>query len=70
VVWLFGSAPDRLAVEISATGGLAWQSEEDPMAELARVHRLAAAAARARGLDPDRPRNLARSVVLTPARPM
>jgi fructoselysine-6-P-deglycase FrlB-like protein len=69
VVWLFGPAPDRLAVEISATGGLAWQSEEDPMAELVRVHRLAAAAARARGLDPDRPRNLTRSVVLTPARP-
>ena len=27
---------------------------------------LAAAVARARGLDPDRPRNLARSVILTP----
>ena len=44
VVWLFGPAPDRLAVEIAATGGLVWQSEEDPMAELIRVHRLAAPA--------------------------
>ena len=39
------------------------------MTELVRVHRLAAAAARARGLDPDRPRNLSRSVILDTARP-
>jgi len=36
------------------------------MAELVRVHRLALALARARGLDPDRPRNLTRSVILEP----
>ena len=64
VVWLFGSAPDGLAGEISAAGGLAWQTGEDPMAELVRVHRLAVAAARARGLDPGQPRNLSRSVIL------
>jgi len=69
VVWLFGAAPDGLAGEIAAAGGLVWQSEEDPMAELVRVHRLAAVAARARGLDPDRPRNLSRSVILDTARP-
>ena len=69
VVWLFGPAPDGLARQIAAAGGLVWQSEEDPMAELVRVHRLAAVAARARGLDPDRPRNLSRSVILDPARP-
>lgn len=69
VVWLFGPAPDGLAGEIAAAGGLAWQSEEDPMAELVRVHRLATVAARARGLDPDRPRNLSRSVILDTARP-
>ena len=69
VVWLFGPPPDGLAREIAATGGLVWQSEEEPMAELVRVHRLAAVAARARGLDPDRPRNLSRSVILDTARP-
>jgi fructoselysine-6-P-deglycase FrlB-like protein len=69
VVWLFGPAPDGLAREIAAAGGLAWQSREDPMAELVWVHRLAAVAARARGLDPDRPRNLSRSVILDTARP-
>ena len=68
VVWLFGAAPDGLAREIAAAGGLVWQSAEDPMAELVRVHRLAVAAARARGLDPDRPRNLSRSVILDTAR--
>jgi fructoselysine-6-P-deglycase FrlB-like protein len=69
VVWLFGPAPDGLTAEIAAAGGLAWQGEQDPMAELVRVHQLAAAAARARGLDPDQPRNLTRSVILAPARP-
>jgi len=69
VVWLFGTAPDGLADEITAAGGVAWQSGGDPLAELVRVQLLAAAVARARGLDPDRPRNLARSVILTPARP-
>jgi fructoselysine-6-P-deglycase FrlB-like protein len=69
VVWLFGPAPDGLAREIAVAGGLVWQSEEDPLAELVRVHRLAAVAARARGLDPDRPRNLSRSVILGTARP-
>jgi fructoselysine-6-P-deglycase FrlB-like protein len=65
VVWLLGAAPDGLTGEITATGGLAWESSEDPMAELVQVQQVAAAAARARGLDPDRPRNLTRSVILT-----
>ena len=64
VVWLFGSPPDGLADEIAAAGGTAWIGEEDPLAELVRVQLVAVAAARARGLDPDRPRNLARSVIL------
>ena len=64
VVWLFGSPPDGLAAEIAAAGGTAWIGEEDPLAELVRVQLVAVAAARARGLDPDRPRNLARSVIL------
>jgi fructoselysine-6-P-deglycase FrlB-like protein len=69
VVWLLGPAPDGLTREITAAGGLVWQSQEDPMTELVRVHRLAAAAARARGLDPDQPRNLSRSVILDTAGP-
>jgi fructoselysine-6-P-deglycase FrlB-like protein len=65
VVWLLGPAPDGLADEVAATGGVPWQGQEDPLAELVRVHRLAATLARTRGLDPDRPRNLTRSVILS-----
>jgi glucosamine 6-phosphate synthetase-like amidotransferase/phosphosugar isomerase protein len=43
---------------------LPWQAREVPLAELVRVQRLAATVARSRGLDPDRPRNLTRSVIL------
>jgi fructoselysine-6-P-deglycase FrlB-like protein len=64
VVWLFGTSPDGLAEEIAAAGGTVWLGEEDPLAELVRVQRLAVGLARARGLDPDRPRNLTRSVIL------
>ena len=66
MVWLLGPAPDGLAAEVAAAGGVAWQGSGDPMAELVLVQRLAAALARARGLDPDRPRNLNRSVILAP----
>ena len=65
VVWLLGPAPAGLTDDIAAAGGVAWSSGEDPLAELVRVHRVALALARARGLDPDHPRNLTRSVILT-----
>jgi fructoselysine-6-P-deglycase FrlB-like protein len=64
VVRLFGPAPDGLAEEIAAAGGTVWLGDEDPLAELVRVQMLAVGLARARGLDPDRPRNLTRSVIL------
>lgn len=69
VVWLLGPAPAGLAGEVEAAGGRLWQPPEAkqmPLAELVRVHRVAAAIARARGFDPDRPRNLTRSVILLP----
>jgi fructoselysine-6-P-deglycase FrlB-like protein len=69
VVWLFGPAPDGLADEVAAAGGLVWHpgyAIQTPLAELVRVHRVAAAISRGRGLDPDRPRNLTRSVILSP----
>jgi fructoselysine-6-P-deglycase FrlB-like protein len=67
VVWGLGGMPAGLADEIAAAGGLAWPGGEEPLADLVRVHRLAAALGRSRGLDPDQPRNLSRSVIL--ARP-
>ncbi|BDZ65196.1 SIS domain-containing protein [Agromyces mangrovi Wang et al. 2018] len=64
VTWNFGSAPDGLAREVAATGATFEQRDLDPMAELVRAHRVALERARRAGLDPDSPRNLARSVVL------
>ncbi len=64
VVWMLGTAPDGLASEVAAAGGLLWQTGEHPLAELVRVHRTAVAIARSAGLDPDHPRNLTRSVIL------
>ncbi|GAA2218601.1 sugar isomerase [Streptomyces nogalater] len=64
--WMLGTAPDGLAAQVRATGGLWIEAEGDPLAELVRVQRLAVAVAAARGLDPDRPRHLTRSVILAP----
>ena len=69
VVWMLGPAPAGLAAQVAAAGGLMWESGEHPLAELVRVHRVAVAVARAAGLDPDRPRNLTRSVILDGAGP-
>jgi fructoselysine-6-P-deglycase FrlB-like protein len=64
--WMFGEAPDGLAEQVRATGGLWVEGRLDPFAELVRAQRLAVAVAAARGLDPDNPRHLTRSVILTP----
>ncbi|MDX3855078.1 sugar isomerase [Streptomyces sp. AK02-01A] len=64
--WALGPAPEGLGEQVRATGGLWVEGELDPLAELVRIQRLALALADKRGLDPDRPRHLSRSVILTP----
>jgi fructoselysine-6-P-deglycase FrlB-like protein len=64
--WMFGEAPQGLADEVRATGATWVPGGLDPLAELVRAQRLAVAVAAARGLDPDRPRHLTRSVILGP----
>ncbi|NUU21982.1 MAG: SIS domain-containing protein [Streptomycetaceae bacterium] len=64
VTWVLGPVPDGLTHDVAATGGRLVTGTADPMAELVRVQRVAAAIAYARGLDPDHPRHLTRSVVL------
>jgi len=64
VTWHFGAAPDGLGDEVAATGARFEAGRLDPMAELVRAQRVALERARAKGLDPDAPRNLARSVIL------
>ncbi|MER5307720.1 sugar isomerase [Streptomyces sp. NPDC002773] len=77
VAWLFGPAPDGLADDIARVGGLLVSLSADgpspstgeaaaldPLADLIVAQRLAVLLAEARGYDPDRPRNLSRSVIL------
>lgn len=66
-VWMFGPAPEGLARQVAATGGLWVAQELDPAASLITVQRLAVARGIARGLDPDVPRHLSRSVILRSA---
>ncbi|MGN6378106.1 MAG: SIS domain-containing protein, partial [Gaiellales bacterium] len=56
--------PD-LAADVAATGATVLPPEPEPLASLVVVHRLAIELAARRGFDPDNPRNLTRSVVLT-----
>ena len=65
VVWLLGVADDALVHDISRTGATIVAAGRDPQAELVLIQRVAVATAQARGLDPDRPRYLTRSVLLT-----
>ncbi|MER5888871.1 sugar isomerase [Streptomyces sp. NPDC001941] len=65
--WMFGEAPAGLAAQVGATGARWIEGRLDPLAELVRAQRLAVAVAAAKGVDPDRPRHLTRSVVLDPS---
>lgn len=64
VTWQFGAAPQGLAGQVAATGAHFEAGALDPMAELVRAQRVALARALERGLNPDEPRNLTRSVIL------
>jgi fructoselysine-6-P-deglycase FrlB-like protein len=67
VVWVFGPLPKGLAKTVAATGATLIRPDLDPMAVLVLAQRLAVARAEARGLDPDAPRSLTRSVILSAA---
>ncbi|XIE79536.1 SIS domain-containing protein [Streptomyces sp. SBR177] len=67
VAWVFGELPEGLAGDVARVGGtLVSRPGTDPLADLVRAQRLAVTLAESRGLDPDRPRNLTRSVILAP----
>ena len=59
-----GDIDAALLADVRATGATVLDPEPEPLASLVLAHRLAIALALARGLDPDNPRNLTRSVVL------
>ncbi|MGW0802070.1 SIS domain-containing protein [Nonomuraea sp. NPDC002799] len=65
VTWMLGAAPEGLREQVEATGATFAESALDPMAELIRAQRVAVARAFARGLNPDEPIHLTRSVILS-----
>lgn len=65
LVWFLGVGDDGLARQIEATGATVVQGTADPLIELALAQRLAVHTAERRGLDPDNPRHLTRSIVLS-----
>jgi len=69
VTWVFGQAPEGLAEDVARTGATFFTNDLDPLAQLVLAHRLATAVAERKGLDPDRPRHLTRSVILSTTNP-
>ena len=65
LVWSLGDVPIEMDDVARSAGATAYRNGLDPLAQLLLVQRFALALAAHRGLDPDRPRLLTRSVVLT-----
>ncbi|HET6712566.1 MAG TPA: SIS domain-containing protein [Actinomycetota bacterium] len=65
LVWVIGTPDPTIVDDVRAVGASVRVATLDPMAELVRVHRLTLALAERRGLDPDHPQHLTRSVVLS-----
>ena len=65
VVWALGQVPSGLLADARRTGATVIASDTDPLAALIGAQRLAAALAERKGIDPDQPRALSRSVILT-----
>jgi fructoselysine-6-P-deglycase FrlB-like protein len=63
-VWPIGEVEPDLLEDVEATGASVVGGGLHPLGELVLAQRTAVALARARSLDPDKPRNLTRSVVL------
>jgi fructoselysine-6-P-deglycase FrlB-like protein len=65
IVWVLGDVPEGLADDIAKTGArLVSSNDLDAMAQLIVAQRFAAAVAERKGLNPDAPRHLTRSVIL------
>jgi fructoselysine-6-P-deglycase FrlB-like protein len=63
-VWSLGPLVPGFAHDVAVTGAHLEHTDNDPMAELVRVHLVCLLRASDMGLDPSNPRNLARSVIL------
>ena len=65
VVWALGEVPADLLADARRTGATVIASDADPLAALIGAQRLAVVLAERKGIDPDQPRALSRSVILT-----
>jgi fructoselysine-6-P-deglycase FrlB-like protein len=65
VVWSLGPLHPDIAEDIRRTGASVVAPDLDPLATLVLAQRTAVALAESRGLAPDEPRNLTRSIVLS-----
>ena len=65
LVWIMDAEEPSIDAQIQATGARLIRGEGDPLAELVRVHRFAEGLVNLRGINPDEPPHLTRSVVLT-----
>lgn len=68
LVWVLDEQEPAIDEQIRRTGAQLRRSAGDPLAELVRVHRFAEGLVEARGIDPDSPPHLTRSVVLADGR--
>jgi len=64
VIWTLGEVPADLLADARGTGATVITSDADPLAGLIGAQRLAAALAERKGINPDQPRALSRSVIL------
>jgi glucosamine--fructose-6-phosphate aminotransferase (isomerizing) len=64
-VWILGAGSTGLVDDIRTTGATVVTGADDPLLQLVAAQRVAVALAEHRGLDPDRPRHLERSVILS-----
>ena len=64
VVWTLGDVPADLLADARRTGATVITSDAEPLAGLIGAQRLAAMLAERKGIDPDQPRALSRSVIL------
>ena len=64
LVWILDDEEPSIDEQIRATGARLIRGEGDPLAELVRIHRFAEGLVNLRGINPDQPPHITRSVVL------
>ena len=65
LAWAIGPVDAGILEDVTATGATVVADGLDPLAELVLIQRAAIALAHSKGLDPDKPPHLTRSVVIT-----